>query len=167
MGHLPFADPVCATFHQVLIEAAQATSAQQVFERGTYICIDGPTFSTRAESRLFRQWGADCVGMTNLPEARLAREAEMSYASAILITDWDCWKERDDVKVEDIMKVLRDNAAVGQSLIRKVTASCSKGRLPKVSPQRGAAQFSIVTQSPKLSDDHRGALNLFYSQYLG
>ena len=141
VGHLPFCRPGLRDVSSGPVRGGPSHVRPTRFRARHLRLHRRPHVFNPCRKRLFRQWGADC-GMTNLPEARLAREAEMSYASAILITDWDCWKERDDVRV-DIMKVLRDNAAVGQSLIRNVTASCAKGRLLEVSPQRGAAQFSI------------------------
>ncbi|MBL92773.1 MAG: S-methyl-5'-thioadenosine phosphorylase [Myxococcales bacterium] len=166
VGHVPFADPICPYFHGLALRAAQDTDVPSVHQKGTYICIDGPTFSTRAESRLFRQWGADCVGMTNLPEARLAREAEMSYASAILITDWDCWKDRDDVEIEAIMQVLRDNVKTGQQLVRNLAGIFATEEVQHPSPQQGAAKFSIVTQKESIPSERRKALELFYRTYL-
>ncbi|MEE8209391.1 MAG: S-methyl-5'-thioadenosine phosphorylase, partial [bacterium] len=101
-GHITFADPVCPILRSVLLEAARAAGAT-VHDGGTYVCIEGPQFSTRAESKVFRSWGVDVIGMTTLPEARLAREAEICYATIALCTDYDCWHEgEEDVTIEAV-----------------------------------------------------------------
>ena len=108
VAHVSLADPVCDTLAEILAIAA-ASETDRVHSRGTYVCIEGPQFGTRAESELMRSWGADVVGMTNMPEARLAREAELCYATLTLPTDYDCWRARDEVKVADVLSVLRAN----------------------------------------------------------
>ena len=117
--HVGFADPVC----QAMRSHLQNVGAQSGFEchnGGTYVCIEGPQFSTRAESHLFRSWGVSVIGMTNLPEARLAREAEIAYATIALATDYDCWHEEEEaVSVEAVMAVLKANATKAKELIRR------------------------------------------------
>src|SRR6202044_1809655 len=111
VGHVAFGDPVCAT---VAGAAAEACTSSNVVGKqgGTYVCMEGPQFSTKAESNLYRSWGADVVGMTNLQEAKLAREAEICYATVAMVTDYDCWREgHDSVTVEQIVAVLNQNAA--------------------------------------------------------
>jgi len=120
-GHIPFNKPVCADLAAVLERAGQQAGAV-VHPGGTYVCIEGPQFSTLAESRLYRTWGADVIGMTNLPEARLAREAGMCYATLALVTDYDCWNESVAVSVEQIIRVLRQNAGLAQEIIRRAVA---------------------------------------------
>src|SRR5262245_28018255 len=108
-AHVGFADPVCPELREQLVEGARAEGAR-LHERGTYLCIEGPAFSTRAESRLYRGWGVDVIGMTNLPEAKLAREAEMCYATLALVTDYDCWHEQaEDVSVGGVLENLAAN----------------------------------------------------------
>ena len=114
VAHAGLADPVCPAL-SVALEEAAPRGGLAVRRGGTYVCMEGPQFSTRAESRLYRSWGADIIGMTNLTEARLAREAEICYASLALVTDYDCWREAtEDVSVEAILAVLEENAAAAR-----------------------------------------------------
>lgn len=123
VAHVSLADPVCDSLADLLVAAAR-DEAERIHPRGTYVCIEGPQFGTRAESELMRAWGADVVGMTNLPEARLAREAELCYATLVLPTDYDCWRTRtDEVRVADVLGVLRTNVAkAGRILLRAIMA---------------------------------------------
>ncbi len=117
VGHVEFADPVCSSLAAHLIEAARAAGVK-VHEKGTYCCMEGPAFSTRAESNLYRQWGADLIGMTNLPEAKLAREAEICYATIALATDYDCWyTDHGDVTIEEIISTLKSNVVKAKKII--------------------------------------------------
>ena len=111
VAHVAFADPFCPVLGAALTDAATAVGAT-VHARGTYVCMEGPQFSTRAESKLYRQWGADVIGMTNLQEAKLAREAEICFATLALATDYDCWHETEaDVVIGDILRMLSENVA--------------------------------------------------------
>jgi 5'-methylthioadenosine phosphorylase len=113
-----FGDPVCASLGAALSDAAHTVGAA-VHEGGVYLCIEGPQFSTKGESRLYRQWGASVIGMTNLPEAKLAREAELCYATVALVTDYDCWHETEEaVTVEAILTTLRQNVMLAKRLLR-------------------------------------------------
>jgi 5'-methylthioadenosine phosphorylase len=113
-----FGDPVCASLGAALSDAAHAVGAT-VHRGGVYLCIEGPQFSTKGESRLYRQWGASVIGMTNLPEAKLAREAELCYATVALATDYDCWHETEEaVTVEAILSTLRQNVTLAKRLLR-------------------------------------------------
>jgi 5'-methylthioadenosine phosphorylase len=113
-----FADPICAGLSFLMGEAARNAGAK-VHMGGTYICIEGPQFSTRAESNLYRSWGVDVIGMTNLTEAKLAREAELCYATMALVTDYDCWHpDHDDVDVSQIIEYLHANAKMAQTILR-------------------------------------------------
>ncbi len=134
VAHVSMADPVCPAMAVRIAGAAEAAGAT-VHRGGTYICMEGPQFSTRAESRIYRRWGVDVIGMTNLQEARLAREAEICYATLAMITDYDCWHDsEDDVSVHNVLEVLRANAAMGQEVVRRAVAwagatpECSCGR---------------------------------------
>jgi 5'-methylthioadenosine phosphorylase len=120
VGHVSMAHPVCARVGEHLAGAAAAAGINMV-RGGTYLVIEGPQFSSLAESELYRSWGCDVIGMTNMPEAKLAREAELCYATVAMVTDYDCWHEdHDDVTVEAVIKVLIDNAERARELIRQV-----------------------------------------------
>ena len=142
VAHVAFGEPVCASLASQLLAAGRSVGAT-VHEGGTYICIEGPQFSTKAESRLYRQWGVSVIGMTNLPEAKLAREAELCYATIALATDYDCWHETEEaVTVEAILTTLRQNVVLAKRLLRaSVKAVASVGNCPC---QR-ALQNAIVT----------------------
>jgi len=116
--HIAFADPVCPVLGQILIQAGQEAGAT-VHKDGTYLCIEGPQFSTRAESMLYRAWGVDVIGMTNLPEAKLAREAEICYATIAFATDYDCWhEEAEDVSIGEVLRILAQSTKTAKSAIR-------------------------------------------------
>src|SRR5712675_1550534 len=118
VAHVGFGDPVCATVASVFKKACDAGGVVGK-SGGTYVCMEGPQFSTRAESFLYRSWGADIIGMTNLQEAKLAREAEMCFATLALATDYDCWNtEARDVVIEDVLAILSKNVATAQNIIR-------------------------------------------------
>jgi 5'-methylthioadenosine phosphorylase len=148
VGHVTFADPICAGASFLVSDAARRAGAQ-VHAGGVYVCIEGPQFSTRAESKLYRSWGVDVIGMTNLQEAKLAREAEICYVTMALVTDYDCWHETaEDVTVEQILGYLRQNAAMAQETIRRSMA-------PLAARQRNcgcanALQFAIVTDAAQI-----------------
>ncbi len=119
--HCTFADPFCATLSRALGSAAESLGTVKVHRGGTYICIEGPLFSTRAESRIYRQWGVDVIGMTAIPEAKLAREAELHYATLACITDYDCWHETEEaVTVEMVIANLQHNVRTAQQIIREI-----------------------------------------------
>ena len=123
VGHVAFGDPVCAT---VAKAAAEACAAVGVVGKlgGTYVCMEGPQFSTKAESNLYRSWGADVIGMTNLQEAKLAREAEICYATVAMVTDYDCWREgHDSVTIEEIVAVLHKNADNACKVVKAAVAA--------------------------------------------
>jgi 5'-methylthioadenosine phosphorylase len=120
VAHVGMAEPVCARVGDALEQAA-ADAGAPARRGGTYIVIDGPQFSTRGESLMYRQWGCDVIGMTNMPEAKLAREAELCYATVAMVTDWDCWHpEHGTVTIPEIMKVLADNGDRARDMIRRV-----------------------------------------------
>lgn len=123
VAHLSAADPVCERTADVLADAARAEGCR-VTDRATYVCIDGPRFSTRAESELFRAWGADLVGMTNVPEVFLAREAELCYATLALPTDYDCWRGPSEaVQVSGVLAVLRANVERARRVLARALAA--------------------------------------------
>jgi len=117
-AHIAFADPVCEVVRRALLESAQAAGARN-HDGGTYLCMEGPAFSTRAESRLYRSWNVDVIGMTNLQEAKLAREAEICYATLAIVTDYDCWHEdEEDVSVSSVLENLRANGELAARILR-------------------------------------------------
>jgi 5'-methylthioadenosine phosphorylase len=120
VAHVSVADPVCARLGDLIENAARDLSVE-AHRGGTYLVMEGPQFSTRAESELYRSWGCSVIGMTNMPEAKLAREAEMCYATVAMVTDYDCWHEdHDDVSVESVIRVLGENAAAAKELVARV-----------------------------------------------
>jgi 5'-methylthioadenosine phosphorylase len=142
VAHVSFGDPLSAQLRQLIIQEATAAGAT-VHPRGTYVCMDGPAFSTRAESEAHRQLGFDVIGMTNLPEAKLAREAEIALATLAMITDYDCWKiEEEPVTAEAVIGHLMANAARAQQIVRQVIA-----RLPTQPdwPEHQALNGAIMT----------------------
>ena len=128
VAHVPLADPVCPRLAKIAGKAA-ASAGAKVHQGGTYVAIEGPQFSTRAESEMYRQWGGHVIGMTAMPEARLAREAELPYALVGMVTDYDCWRAKDaDVDVAEILAVMRANADKGRALIGELAAALPKSR---------------------------------------
>lgn len=149
-AHVGFADPICEELRQVLKGAVQKTGTRY-HDGGTYVCIEGPQFSTRAESHLFRSWGVSVIGMTNLPEARLAREAELSYATIALATDYDCWhEEAEDVTVEAVIAVLHKNVDAARRIIREAILAMPE---TSTSPARTALTHAIMTKRDAISPE--------------
>ncbi|OQY16017.1 MAG: methylthioadenosine phosphorylase [Desulfobacteraceae bacterium 4572_35.1] len=163
VGHVQFADPVCSQLSAIVGDAAIAAGAT-VHKGGTYICIEGPNFSSRAESKVFRSWGVDVIGMTNLPEARLAREAEICYATVALATDYDCWYEgHDDVSVEAVLEVVHRNVAMARKIVVQSAKSLAIER------QCGcgqALQYAIMTDREQIPSAARQRLDLLIGKYL-
>jgi 5'-methylthioadenosine phosphorylase len=159
VAHVGMADPFCSAFRSAIHHHASAAQRHEmVHDGGTYVCIEGPQFSTRAESHLYRQWGADIIGMTAMPEARLAREAGLCYGTLAMVTDFDVWHEsEDDVTLEMIHRVLRENVATGQSVVRALARSgipdCHDGC-------RHAAQAAITTHDDAIAEDIRERLQV-------
>jgi 5'-methylthioadenosine phosphorylase len=161
--HVSLADPVCPAVSAVLGESARSIGAT-VHEKGTYVCMEGPQFSTRAESNLYRSWGADVIGMTNLTEAKLAREAEICYASMALVTDYDCWRESTDaVSVETILSVLRANAAMAQ---RALVAAVPRIDAARPCGCRDSLRYSIVTDPALVPGPVKAELEPILGRYL-
>ena len=143
VAHVAFADPICTGVSSLMGEAGREHGAT-VHTGGTYVCMEGPQFSTRAESNLYRTWGADVIGMTNLTEAKLAREAEICYATMALVTDYDCWHpEHDDVDIEQILGYLRANAAMAQKILR--TSIARAANRERDCACANALQFALLT----------------------
>jgi 5'-methylthioadenosine phosphorylase len=147
VGHVAFADPVCSIMAAATYEAAQATGAR-AHKGGTYVCIEGPQFSTRAESLVYRSWGVSVIGMTNMPEAKLAREAELPYATLALSTDYDCWHGSEEaVTVEMVVATLTKNVRFAREVAKRLAAT-----LPDVSKSaaKGALANAVMTASEKI-----------------
>ena len=162
-GHITFADPVCPNVRSLLVESARSAGAT-VHDGGTYICIEGPQFSTRAESNVFRSWGVDVIGMTNLPEARLAREAEICYATIALCTDYDCWHEgEEDVTIEAILETMRQNISSAQAIIKEAVGHFP---LPRSCPCAEALKYAIMTPAELIPPATRQSLDLLIGKYL-
>ena len=163
VAHVMFADPVCEHVRQALLGAAREVGVR-AHDGGTYLNMEGPLFSTRAESRLYRSWGVDVIGMTNLQEAKLAREAELCYATVAMATDYDCWhEEHDDVTVESILDTMRRNVGNARELIRLA--------VPRLPPERScgcasALKFAVMTAPEHIPAAARERLSLFLDPYL-
>ena len=147
-AHVSMADPVCPRLSALAADAAEAAGAE-VTRGGCYLAIEGPQFSTRAESRAYRAWGADVIGMTGMPEAKLAREAELPYASICMVTDYDCWRDGEEADVAEIVARLHANADTARSLIVELARRLPKERAP--SPIDTNLDNAIIT-APEARD---------------
>jgi 5'-methylthioadenosine phosphorylase len=162
--HVSLAEPVCPVLARTLEDAA-AAAGLPARRGGTYVCMEGPQFSTRAESRLYRTWGGDVIGMTNLTEARLAREAEICYATLALVTDWDAWRESEaPVSVENVIAILGENASAARRTMR--------GAVARVDPDRTcgcrrALASAILTDPAAIPGETRRRLAPLVDKYLG
>ena len=163
VAHVMFADPVCEPLRQVLVAAAREVGVK-VHDGGTYLCMEGPQFSTRAESKLYRSWGVDVIGMTNLQEAKLAREAEICYATMALVTDYDCWHEgHDDVTIDAILETMHHNVQNARNLIQAA--------VPRLPRDLGcgcgqALAHAIITDRDRIPPGARERLGLLIDKYL-
>ena len=146
VAHVSVADPVCARLGDAL-EASARRIGLPVTRGGTYLVMEGPQFSTRAESHLYRSWGCSVIGMTNMPEAKLAREAELCYATVAMVTDYDCWHdEHDAVTVDQIVRVLTENADKARALVADVVPGLGAERGPCPQGCDRALEYAIVTR---------------------
>jgi 5'-methylthioadenosine phosphorylase len=163
-AHVAMADPVCPETRGVLASAARQAGAT-VHDGGTYLCMEGPAFSTRAESRLYRAWGVDVIGMTNLTEAKLAREAEICYATLALVTDYDCWHEEEaDVSVAGVLENLRANSALAAAALQAaVEALPARGRSCTCGD---ALAHAIITPEDAMTPEARARLGVLLDKYL-
>ena len=163
VAHAGLADPVCPELAHDLAEGGRA-GGLTVHRGGIYVCMEGPQFSTRAESNLYRSWGADVIGMTNLTEARLCREAEICYASLALVTDYDCWREAtESVSVESILAILVENAAAAR---RAMSEAVARVRSDRPCGCREAMRFGIITDRNAVSETARQRLRPVAGRYL-
>lgn len=165
VGHVAFGDPVCGQMRRFLLTAARDAGAT-VHDGGTYVCMEGPAFSTRAESNLYRSWGARVIGMTNLPEAKLAREAGISYGTLAMATDYDCWHDgHDDVTVESVMATVRANVSLSRRIIRAAVPQILSHRGP--APFAGTMRRSMLGSPAQMTPEARQALAVFMAEQLG
>ena len=164
--HCTFAEPFCPTLSKLLYEAASALGDVKVHEGGTYVCMEGPLFSTKAESLAYRQWGMDIIGMTALPEAKLAREAELCYATIACATDYDCWRESgESVTVEMVMGNLGANIANAQRILQQVTHTIAADRAAATCGCADALATSIITDRA-LSAEVKEKYKLLIGKYI-
>jgi len=163
VGHVGFADPVCPVLSDILFQAGKEVGAT-VQKGGTYICIEGPQFSTRAESRLYRTWGVDVIGMTNLPEAKLAREAEICYATIAFATDYDCWHETaGDVSIGDVLRILAQSTKIAKSAIRKAVQKLPEKRECLCAT---ALKYALITGKKHIPEKTKKDLEPIIGKYL-
>lgn len=165
VAHAHFADPVWEPLRKLALQAAKAAGAI-AHDGGTYICMEGPHFSTRAESRLYRSWGCDVIGMTNLQEAKLAREAEIAYATVALVTDYDCWHETEgDVDVSKVIAVVQKNASLARRTV--VEAARLLAAAPAAISAKGCMAHSVMTAKDRITEDAKRRLQLLLRDVLG
>lgn len=164
VAHISFADPVCPLLAAASHRAAQELGIQSKLG-GTYLCMEGPAFSTRAESNVYRSWGMDVIGMTNLQEAKLAREAEICYATIAMVTDYDCWhEEHDAVTVEQIIGNLTKNAENACKLVQRVVREMPESRDCKCG---SALKHAILTDPKAIPHEAKDRLGLLIGKYTG
>jgi 5'-methylthioadenosine phosphorylase len=162
VAHVGMAEPICPALGDALEKAARGTGAR-VHRGGTYICIEGPQFSTKAESRIYRDWGVDVIGMTNMPEAKLAREAELCYATLALVTDYDVWHDSHDaVTVEAVIQTLLRNVATAKDVLRRVIPAVATTRS---CPCPDLLRNAVITQPAAFPLPTRRRLDLLLGKY--
>jgi 5'-methylthioadenosine phosphorylase len=165
VAHVGFGDPICSPLANVLKTACDTVGVVGKLG-GTYVCMEGPQFSTRAESNLYRSWGADVIGMTNLQEAKLAREAEICYATVAMVTDYDCWREgHDDVTVDQIVAVMHQNSENASKVVRAAIAAMPKD-LTKGCACADALKYAILTDRKMIPAETKQKLSLLLDKYL-
>ncbi len=163
VGHVSFADPICGVLADTLFNTTKSLGVR-VHKGGTYLCMEGPLFSTRAESNVYRQWGVSVIGMTNLQEAKLAREAEICYSTLAMATDYDCWHVSEEaVTLEMIISNLNKNAETAKRIL--------KAAIPKIEQKRTcacvtAAQNAIVTQKDLIPENTKKKLDVIFGKYI-
>jgi 5'-methylthioadenosine phosphorylase len=163
VAHVGLADPFCEAMREALARAGREAGAP-VHDRGTYLCMEGPQFSTRAESQLYRSWGAHVIGMTNLQEAKLSREAEICFATLALATDYDCWNQSaGDVEIEQVIRILTENVRLAQRIIRGAVAYLPGERSCACAQ---ALKDAIITDRAKIPKKARKELGLIIGKYL-
>ncbi|MBE8995605.1 S-methyl-5'-thioadenosine phosphorylase [Microcystis aeruginosa] len=167
VAHVAFGDPICPQLANILGDAVASLNLPEVtlHRGGTYLCMEGPAFSTKAESNLYRSWGATVIGMTNLTEAKLAREAEIAYATLALVTDYDCWHpDHDHVTVEMVIENLHHNAINAQKVIQETVRRLAAN--PPVSAAHSALKYAILTRLDSVPVATKEKLALFLKKYV-
>jgi 5'-methylthioadenosine phosphorylase len=167
VGHISFGEPICMEVAQILGDAVESLELEGVtlHRGGTYVCMEGPAFSTKAESNLYRSWGGNIIGMTNLQEAKLAREAEIAYATLALSTDYDCWHpDHDSVTVEMVVQNLHKNAENAQRVIRESVKRLSASY--PVSKAHDALRYAIITPLAQVPETTKETLGLLLKKYV-
>jgi 5'-methylthioadenosine phosphorylase len=163
VAHVSMADPVCSVLSDVLYGASRKSGAT-THKGGTYICIEGPQFSSRAESNIYRKWGVDVIGMTNMPEAKLAREAEICYATLALSTDYDCWHDgHADVTVDKIIETLTKNVELARRIIKEAVPMIPEKRMCACS---NALKDAIITTKGAISEEAKKRLDILIERYV-
>jgi len=163
VAHIAFADPLCPVLSKLVYDGAKKAGAS-VHSGGTLLCIEGPAFSTRAESNVYRQWGMDIIGMTSLQEAKLAREAEICYAAMALVTDFDCWHEAEaEVNVETVVQNLKKNISIAKRIIQIAVPQISNQRMCLCAQ---ALKNAIMTDTDAIPPETRSKLDLLVGKYL-
>jgi 5'-methylthioadenosine phosphorylase len=158
-----FADPVCEDLSEALVRAAERGGAK-VHRGGAYVCIEGPQFSTRAESQLYRSWGVSVIGMTAMPEAKLAREAELPYALLALATDYDCWHQaEEDVTIEAVLKVMGENVAKARRAVGELAPALPD---PAKSRATGALAAALMTSRERIEPAALSKLDWLVGKYI-
>jgi 5'-methylthioadenosine phosphorylase len=164
VGHITFAHPVCSDLGEILAQSCE-TAGVKTHRGGTYLCMEGPAFSTLAESRLYRSWGMDVIGMTNLQEAKLAREAEICYATMAMVTDYDCWHpDHDAVTVDLVIEYLNKNSANAQTVIREAVRRIAA--FDKPCQYRSAIKNAILTHRDSISPEIKRKLAAIIGKYV-
>jgi 5'-methylthioadenosine phosphorylase len=163
VAHVSMADPVCPVLSKLTLDAARGAGGT-VHEGGTYVCMEGPQFSTRAESELYRSWGAHLIGMTNWQEAKLAREAEICFATLAIVSDYDCWNmEARDVSIDDILRLLAENADLARRCVARVAQALPERRNCMCA---AALKDAIITDRDRISAELRRDLSVLVDKYL-
>jgi 5'-methylthioadenosine phosphorylase len=166
VAHVSMADPICSTTQGVIAEAASELGLDPAVG-GTYLTMEGPQFSSRAESELYRSWGCDVIGMTNMPEAKLAREAEMAYATVAMVTDYDCWHtDHDDVSTASILEVLKTNTIQAKNLIKALVPKLAALQAPFDSGAHTALEHSLATTPENRDPELVAKLNVVAGRVL-
>ena len=166
VAHIAFGDPVCHNLAEIVADAVESLDLGEsnLHRGGTYICMEGPAFSTKAESNLYRSWGASVIGMTNLTEAKLAREAEIAYATLALVTDYDCWHpDHDSVTVDMIIGNLQKNAVNAQLVIKETVKTLNAN--PPESIAHSALKYAILTPPDRIPPATKEKLALLTKKY--
>ncbi|MGK0290432.1 MAG: 5'-methylthioadenosine phosphorylase [bacterium] len=163
VAHVQFGNPVCSDLIQAISKAAEKVGATH-HTGGTYICMEGPAFSTKAESKLYRSWGADIIGMTNIQEAKLAREAELCFATIALSTDYDCWHEsEEEVTVEAVLAVMAKNIQTSKEILRELLKS---HKANEECPDQSNLKYALVTNKDMIPDETKKNLDVIIGKYL-